>query len=162
MRKILIMTVVTFLLTAVAALAAPKIDIELIAEVDLKEIVDGKEVITRVPATEAAPGQTIYYTLTYTNSGDQPATGVKLNDPIPKETIYVSASAFGNGATITYSADDGLTYQEETRVTYKTIDSDGSVSEKTASPEQYTHIRWTLDTIPAGVTGTVGFKARVQ
>lgn len=162
MKKTLVLTVVTILLALSTAWAAPKIEIILTAEVDLKEVVDGKEVIKRVPAAEAGPGQTIFYTLSYRNNGDANATNVNLNDPIPKETMYVAGSAFGEGTTITFSTDGGQTYQEETRVTYKVKNADGSMSEKTASPDQYTNIRWTVQTVPAGFGGIVGFEAMVR
>lgn len=162
MKKTVILAAVTLILTVAAAWAAPKIEIILTAEVELKEVVDGKEVVKRIPAAEAGPGQTIYYTLTYRNSGDAKATNVNLNDPIPKETMYVADSAFGEGATITFSADGGQTYQEEARVTYKIKNADGSVNEKTAAPDQFTHIRWTVQSVPAGFGGIVGFEAMVR
>ena len=161
MKKILILTAATLLLASSLAWAAPNIEIVLTAEIEVQETVDGKEVISRMPATEAGPGQTIFYTLTYRNNGDEKATNVTLNDPIPKETIYVSGSAFGEGATVTFST-DGQTYQEESRVTYKIKKADGSEIEKAASPEQYTHIRWTVQTVPPGFGGIVGFEAMVR
>ena len=162
MKKILILTATVLLLAAPIAWAAPKIEIVLTAEVDIKEVVAGKEVVKRIPAADAEPGQTIFYTLTYRNNGDANATNVNLNDPIPKETMFISGSAFGEGATITFSADGGQTYQEETRVTYKVKNADGSVSEKTASPDRFTHIRWTVQSVPAGFGGIVGFEAMVR
>jgi uncharacterized repeat protein (TIGR01451 family) len=162
MKKVLILTTTALLLATTIAWAAPKIEIALTAEVEVKAMVDGKEVITRVPAAEAEPGEIIYYTLTYRNSGDQAATEVKLNDPIPKETQYLTGSAFGVGAKITFSADGGVTYQEPTLVTFKITNADGTTSVKSASPDQYTDIRWTVGTIPAGSSGTVGFAAVVR
>jgi uncharacterized repeat protein (TIGR01451 family) len=162
MRKIIILTATVLLFATTIAWAAPKIEIALTAEVEVKTMVDGKEVITRVPATEAEPGKTIYYTLTYRNSGDQTATEVKLNDPIPKETQYVTGSAFGEGTKITFSADGGQTFQEPTLVTFKITNADGTTSVKSASPDQYTDIRWTVGSIPAGSSGTVGFAAVVR
>lgn len=162
MMKLLSLTLATLLLSASLTWAAPKIEIVLTAEIDIKEVVNGREVTRRVPAAEAEPGQIIHYTLTYSNSGDAPATDVRLDDPIPQETIYVSGSAFGAGAVITFSADGGQTFQEETRVTYTVTGSDGSPSEKSASPDQYTHIRWTVGNVPVGFTGTAGFRAMVR
>ena len=162
MKKILILTAVTLVLASSFAWAAPKIEIDLTAEVEVEETVDGKVVTKRIPAAEAEPGQMIFYTLTYRNSGNEQATNVNLNDPIPKETMYVAGSAFGEGTTITFSADGGKTYQAETNVTYKSKNANGSMSEKTATPDQFTNIRWTVQTVPAGFGGIVGFEAMVR
>lgn len=162
MKKILMMTLTSLLLTTSFAWAAPKIEISLIAEVEIKETVDGKEIVKRIPAAEVEPGQTIFYTLTYRNNGDANATDVQLNDPIPKETIFISGSAFGEGAIITFSADNGQTYQEEGNVTYQAKSADGSPINKPAKPDQFTHIRWTLERVPAGFGGIVGFEAMVR
>jgi uncharacterized repeat protein (TIGR01451 family) len=43
-------------------------------------------------STDAAPGDTIEYRLTYTNSGNAPATNVVISDPIPNKTTFVSCS----------------------------------------------------------------------
>jgi uncharacterized repeat protein (TIGR01451 family) len=42
--------------------------------------------------TEVGPGDTITYTLTYSNTGDGPATNVTINEPIPAGTEFVSCT----------------------------------------------------------------------
>ena len=51
--------------------------------------------------TTAQPGQTLTYTLTIRNAGNQDATGVRAGDAIPGNTTFVDASnggSFANGA----------------------------------------------------------------
>jgi uncharacterized repeat protein (TIGR01451 family) len=43
-------------------------------------------------STDAAPGNTIEYRLTYTNSGSAPASNVVISDPIPTKTTYLSCT----------------------------------------------------------------------
>lgn len=51
-------------------------------------------------STDASPGDTIEYRLTYTNSGNAPASNVVISDPVPARTTYVSCS---NSCTTTGS-----------------------------------------------------------
>ena len=58
--------------------------------------------------TEVRPGDTITYTVTVSNVGNQDATGVVLTDPVPSGTAFVSASDGGteSGGTVTWPAFD--------------------------------------------------------
>ncbi len=58
--------------------------------------------------TEARPGDTLTYTITVSNVGNQNATGVVLTDTIPVGTSFVSASDGGTqaGGTVTWPAFD--------------------------------------------------------
>lgn len=47
---------------------------------------------TFTSSTTAAPGDIVEYQLTYKNAGTSPATDVKLSDPIPSRTSFVSCS----------------------------------------------------------------------
>jgi uncharacterized repeat protein (TIGR01451 family) len=55
--------------------------------------------------TEVVPGQTVVYTLTVTNVGDQDATGVEVTDTLPADTSFVSASDAGveAGGVVTWT-----------------------------------------------------------
>lgn len=150
------------LLAATTAWAQPKIDVVLKAETEVKKVVDGKEVLVRIPAKEVDNGQTIFYTLTCRNTGTNPATGVKVNDPIPTSTRYVNGSARGEGADITFSIDGGKTYKKPTLLSYKIKRSDGTFEERLASPEEYTHIQWEINSIPAGGSVSVSFQTIVK
>ena len=162
MKIILNATLLGLLLCTGSAWAQPKIEVAMKAEVEIHEVVAGKEVVRRAPAKEIASGQTIIYTLSCRNAGSQPATGVKVNDPLPKEVVYLVGSAFGEGAEVTFSIDGGKSYKQPTLLSYKIKKSDGSVEERLATPEQYTHIQWQIATIPVGATVNVGFSASVR
>jgi uncharacterized repeat protein (TIGR01451 family) len=45
----------------------------------------------------AISGDTITYTLTYTNDGASPATNITVSDPIPSGTTYIPNSATSSG-----------------------------------------------------------------
>ena len=153
---------ISILALAVPALAKPALKINLKAEKEVIAKIDGKEVRKIVPAAEIFPGETIIYTLEVINSGDQPATNVKVNDPIPKETSLLIDTVFGEGAAVTFSIDGGNTYNKPTLLKYRIERSDGTFEDLVATPDQYSDIQWVLDIVPAGSSRTVGFKSLVK
>lgn len=91
----------------------------------------------------AAPGDTIAYTVTYTNSGNLQAQNVFVTDAIPAPAVYVVGSATGAGAVVTYSHDGGATYDASQAL-------------------PVTHLRWTLSApLSAAASGSVGFTVQV-
>lgn len=60
---------------------------------------------TNQPTGEVKPGDTIIYTLCYSNTGNGDATGVLLTDALPRYTSYVAGSATNGG---TYDAAAGM------------------------------------------------------
>jgi uncharacterized repeat protein (TIGR01451 family) len=58
-----------------------------------------------VDKAQAAPGDTIRYTITYTNGGSANATSVVVSDTIPAAVDYVANSVSVNGAAKTDAAD---------------------------------------------------------
>lgn len=157
-----IVLMIGILALAVPALAKPAVKINLKAEKEVTVSVDGKEVRKRVAAAEIFSGETIIYTLEVVNSGDQPATNVTVNDPIPPETTLLIDSVYGDGADITFSIDGGKTYNTPGNLKYREPGKDGAVIELIATPEQYTDIQWVLDSVSAGGIRTVGFRALVK
>ena len=131
------------------------------AEKEVTVTENGEKVTKRVPAAEAAPGETVIFTITYENTGDEAATNVVVNDPIPEGTAYIPGSATETGE-VTFSIDGGKTYKKPSLLTYEVTNPDGSKEKRTASPEQYTNIRWQLPEIPAGEKGEVSFRVKVK
>jgi len=115
----------------------------------------------KVEATTVNSGDVIFYTLTYVNSGDVAATDAVLDDPVPQGTVYVDGSAFGKDADITFSIDNGKTFRKPSLLTYE-VKINGKMEKRVASPDKYTHIRWTIKEVPAKGNGQVGFQVRVK
>ncbi|XOV89367.1 MAG: hypothetical protein ACFHX7_05620 [Pseudomonadota bacterium] len=149
-------------LTPSVAMADPNIqlDMNVLKEVVVEE--NGQEVTRWVEAEEIEPGQKLRYTVRYVNMGDEPATEVRIENPIPDLTVYLSDSASGTGSTIVFSADGGQTYSPPEEVTYEVTVFGGGTDRRKASPERFTNIRWLIEEIPPGETGEVSFVVLVQ
>lgn len=160
-RKFLLTLLTVALILPAIAWGAPQVKIAVKAEKEVVIEEGGKTVIKRVPAAEAAPGETIIYTLEVANTGDEAATDVVVNNPIPKGTAYVPGSATETGE-VTFSIDKGVTYKRPSLLTYEVTSLDGSKAKRTASPEQYTDIRWQIPLVSAGASQKMSFQVKVQ
>jgi uncharacterized repeat protein (TIGR01451 family) len=144
-----------------AASAQPKIAITIKAQKEVTVTIQGKQVKKKIAAKAVQPGDEIIYTLSYVNSGTEAATDVILSDPIPTGTAYIPGSASEVG-DLTFSIDKGKSYKKPTLLTYEAKGNDAKMQKRTASPEDYTDIRWTLNSVPAGGKGSVTFKVKVK
>ena len=96
----------------------------------------GMAIIKRVSATEAEPGDTVTFTITYRNMGNTPIRSASIVDSLLPRLEYVKGSARGPKGTSFSSA--------ENRV--------GS-----------TELKWDLPgVIPPGASGEVSFQAVVR
>lgn len=142
--------------------AKPKIELSIAQAKEVVEVKGGVKVARLVPVKEASPGDVLEYTLTYTNSGDELAKDAAIDDPIPKGASYLAGTAAGEGAEITFSTDGGKTYAPAVKLTYETRSATGQVEKRTATPSDYTHVRWTVKSIPPSASGKVSFRVRVN
>ena len=142
-------------------MAKPDIKPVMTAEKEVVAVEGGKKVTKRVPAKETATGDTIVYTLKLANAGDEKATKLQINNPVPAGTVYIAKSAFGADAQITFSVDGGKTFvPAEQLMTEKNV---GGKKEKVpADVKSYTHIRWVIGEVLAGKEAAVGFSVKVQ
>ena len=87
---------------SVAAVADPNIqlDMDVTKEILIEE--NGQEVTRWVEAEDIEPGQKLRYTVRYLNVGDEPATEVRIENPVPDLTVYLSDSASGEGSKIVF------------------------------------------------------------
>lgn len=146
----------------VTAWAGPQMAIAVAASKEKVEIVNGKSTKKLVPATTAASGDVLQYTLSYSNKGNETAVDTVIDNPVSAGMTYIDNSASGAGADISFSIDGGKSYKKPSLLTYEIRQANGSIQKFTARPEEYTHIRWTLKQVPAGTGGTVRFSARVK
>ncbi len=130
------------LLVAVAVFAQSQpITVNTVAEKEERYTDDqGVERSRLVPVATVIPGDQVVYTITFANTGDQVADGIKIVDPIPEQMRYVPDSAFGPGTTITFSADGGQSFGTAQSVM---VTDNGTA--RVASPEEYTHIQWVFN-----------------
>jgi uncharacterized repeat protein (TIGR01451 family) len=160
--KKFLMAILTLVLTLpAAAWAAPQVNMVIAAEKEVVVEENGKKVAKLVPAETVTAGETVTYTISYVNTGDEVATKVAIVDPIPTGMVYIPGSA-SNEANVSFSIDQGATYKKPSLLTYEVKNPDGKTEKRIASPEQYTHIRWEVPAIAPGEKGKLSFKVRMQ
>jgi uncharacterized repeat protein (TIGR01451 family) len=143
--------------------AKPELALTLTAqkEVTVKDS-EGKTRVEWQEVKDVSPGDILKYTISYKNVGTVEARDGRVTDPIPKDTAYISGSAEGKDAAITFSL-DGKAFQAPPLLKYKVRQADGTDAEYTATPEMYTHIQWKLlKPVPPGGTGSMSFKVKVR
>jgi len=162
-KKIMLIEILLSALIAPAfAVADPNIqlDMQVAKEVVIEE--SGQQVTRWVDAQEVLPGEKLKYTVRYVNLGDEPATQVRIENPIPELSVYVTDSAAGEGTTIVFSADGGAQYSSPEQVTYEVAVFGGGKDRRPATAERFTNIRWLIEQVPPGSTGEVSFEVLVQ
>lgn len=161
-RTFLKLAAVVLMLMPLDAWAKPEVKVAITAEKEIRVMENGQTVVKRVAADTVESKQILFYTLTVTNGGDEKATNVVLNNPLPDGTAYVGNSAFGKGTTILFSVDGGKRFDVPSRLMVTAKKVDGSMEKQTAGPDQYTDIRWTLADVPPGKSLILGYQASVK
>lgn len=144
-------------LVSVTAHAKPELQMNMVAEKEVTVTEGGKKVVKRVPAQSSAPGEVLIYTLNYKNVGDEKATAVNVDNPLPNGTRYLANSASGAEAQINFSVDGGKTYAKPDQLA---VQKSGKKAK--ADAVDYTNIRWVLGEIKPGQSGQLGFRAQVE
>ena len=149
------------LLTFWAFTAAAQSHIDVQTTVQKEEVflnATGEEEKRLVPAEKVLPGETVYYTITFTNTSDEVADNVVVTNPIAEELMYLDGSAFGPGMEIVFSVDGGETFAvaDELNVT-----DNGET--RAAEAKDFTHVRWVMQNdLAAGAQGTARFAAILE
>ena len=161
-KKLIMFALIIAVGLPVLAWSGPQVKIAVFAEKEIKSEVAGKVKVKRVEADTVEPGETVFYTLKYINEGDQEATDVVVNNPIPEGTVFLQESTYGDGSEIYYSIDNGQTFKkpEDLIVSYTT--HDGKKMTRRAYASEYTHIQWVVGEVPSGVNGVLGFQVKVK
>jgi uncharacterized repeat protein (TIGR01451 family) len=160
--KLLSVIVMGMLVLPLAALAQPDVKISIKAKKEMTVVKDGKPQKRLVVASKFVPGDIIAYTISYNNAGNEPAINSVIDDPIPAGTVYLPGSATGAGSDITFSIDKGKNYLKPSYLFYETKGANGKTEKRVASPDDYTNIRWTIQSIPPGGKGEVTFQVKVN
>lgn len=146
---------------SVPALAQERNVLDIQTTVQKEETVvsgDGTESKQLVPAEKVVPGDEVVYTVRFSNVGSEPADNVVITNPLPAELSYVRDSATGPGTAIEFSVDGGATYGDASSL--RIAEPSG---ERAAQPEDFTHIRWVMQTpLPPGGEGVATFRARLN
>ena len=115
----------------------------------------GEEEERLVEAEAVLPGETVFYTITFTNVSDEIADRVVITNPIAENLAYLDGSAFGAGMDIVFSVDGGETFAAATELT---VVENGETRMATAG--DFTHVRWVMrNDLAAGAQGTARFAA---
>jgi uncharacterized repeat protein (TIGR01451 family) len=122
-------------------------------EVEVKAA-DGKVTRKLVPVLHAVPGDEVVYEIAYKNSGKAPVTDIVVNNPLPKEMIYVGASTQPTAVSV----DGGKKYGELTDLTVTLPNG----AKRPALASDITHLRWVVSSLAGGASGKVTFRAKVK
>ena len=107
------------------------------------------------------PGDTLRYTVTGNNTGADSANDLTITQPIPERMVYKLETATSqNGATITYSTDNGETFVAQP--TIEVVNEAGETVEKPAPAEIYTHIRWQFPALAPAAAAMAMYDVEVQ
>lgn len=112
--------------------------------------------------TTVRPGDVLRYTLTFANPTERPLQNVTLSNPLPAALRLVAGSSRASraDARLEFSADNGQTYSAAPTLE---VVVDGRTVRRPASPEQYTHVRWTVEgAVAPRSTVTAQYDARVS
>jgi uncharacterized repeat protein (TIGR01451 family) len=149
---VLVLAWLTTFATAAVASEAVELRTQLVAEVRVSAGTADRPTFRLVPARRLSQGQVIYYTVQITNPTPVFANKVQVSQLIPANTSYLPGSASGPAADIDFSIDGGQTFGRPETLKQP----DGT----RASPERYTHIRWTLrNPLAPGATALARFRA---
>lgn len=144
---------------AATATAQEHLDVRTTAQKETLVLNDAGETEKRlVTADVVVPGESVFYTITFTNIGDEPADNVVITNPIAEDLMYVDGSAFGPGMDIQFSVDGGVTFAAANELT---IAEDGEVRDAQAA--DFTHVRWVMQNdLEAGAQGVARFAAVLE
>ena len=154
-----IFTVIALALLAFTAAAQSHLDVQTTVQKQEVFVNDaGEEEKRLVPAEKVLPGETVYYTITFTNTSAEIADNVVVTNPIAEELMYLDGSAFGPGMDIVFSVDGGETFAAADELN---VVENGEA--RAAEARDFTHVRWVMqDDLAAGAQGTARFAAVLE
>lgn len=154
-RMLVILTACVFQLSCAFVFAADK---GVTAELHAFKVVPGTNGPQLVATTEARPGDTIEYQVTYRNGAATPARDVFATLPVPKGGMtYVAGSA---APTTVMASLDGKQYAPVPLT--RTVERDGKQITETVPATEYRFLRWQLGELASGGSATVSSRMRLD
>lgn len=137
--------------------STPEVEITMVAEVlRPDEGAPGRRASRFVPAEVLTQGEIVHYTVRIHNPTRAPVRDVVVVRRVPRNVTYLTGSASGPGATITFSVDGGRSFARPAALRV----SEPSGVTRPATPADYTHIRWALRyPLAPGATALARFRA---
>ena len=148
------------LLMSLGGLAtAEPLSVKAIAEVAQSDLAEGQKTPKLIPADRVVSGDTVFYTLEVRNTAATTVQRPVVTYAVPTHMIYMPNSAVGPGTEVTYSVDQGRSFDAPENL--KVQDAGGEVRAATAA--DYTHIRWQLkNALKSNSVAFVRFRARAK
>jgi uncharacterized repeat protein (TIGR01451 family) len=120
---------------------------------------NGGTVVRYVPASQVRLGEQVHYTLQVRNVSPAAVDDAVVVRALPHNTRYVTGSAVGPGADVSFSIDGGATFAAAQRLTINTYVG----PPRRATADEYTHIRWRLrHPLAPGATALLRFRAEFR
>lgn len=154
-----ILTGLIFLAWSFSAAAQAHLDVHTVVQKEEVFVNEAGESEKRLVAADVVvPGETVYYTITFTNISDEAADNVVITNPIADDLVYVDGSGFGPGADMQFSVDGGKTFAVPQELT---VTADGVM--RAAKASDFTHVRWVMkNSLDAGAQATARFAAVLE
>jgi uncharacterized repeat protein (TIGR01451 family) len=109
--KFFVSVILIIFLSQAAAQTQDHLDVRTTVQKEEVVVNDAGESEKRlVPAEVVVPGESVFYTITFTNVSAEPADNVVITNPIAEDLMYIDGSAFGPGMDILFSVDGGVTF----------------------------------------------------
>jgi uncharacterized repeat protein (TIGR01451 family) len=159
LRALGLLIAVGVVATSVAQNSKDPIAVRAIAEVERPVHERGRDTNTLVPAERVVSGDAVIYTLEVRNTATATVPPPTVTYPVPEHMIYTADSAVGPVTQVTYSIDEGLTFDVPENL--KIAQPSGEPRAATAA--DYTHIRWQLkNALKGNSVAFVRFRATVK
>ena len=154
-----ILTAIAACVVAFSAMAQGHLEITTTVQKEEEFVSDNGETKKRlVTADVVVPGETVFYTITFTNISDESADNVVITNPIAENLIYVNGSGDGPGTEIEFSVDGGASFGKAEDL--QVVENDVA---RPAEARDYTHVRWVVQgDLAAGAQGTARFAAVLE
>jgi uncharacterized repeat protein (TIGR01451 family) len=138
------------------ALTGESISMKTTAFEEVIETKAGKEIKVLKVLEKAIPGDVVTYVNTITNPTDKKAEKLSVVNEVPEHTTFIANSVKCIDCTTLYSV-DGKEYQSAAKLFIK----DNGVK-RLAKAEEYTHLKFTLNTLKSKSESKIEFKTKIQ